>query len=212
MNAKALGVQRDPSPFPVLTEEERIERDKQKIFKEKWRAANIPLRHIEFLPEENNNEFWGKEWLRIKEKLLSGIIAVFIGNRGSGKTQMSICAIREMCKLGKSARYTKALNFFLDIRETFRKDAECSESNIIEKYCDYDLLVIDAIENRSDSAWENLLLNHLIDIRYDRIKDTILIGNYNEKQFAENMGLSIVDRIHECGIKIVCNWKSFRRN
>ena len=176
-----------------------------------WQQTNVSHRHRSFKPEDNECEAWGKEWPRLKEEIGNGYIAVLIGNRGSGKTQMAVCAIRETCKQEHSALYTKALGFFLDVRNSYRKDSIDSEKEVIEKYCEPDLLVIDAIENRSDSSFENLLLNHLIDIRYDRIKDTILIGNYDEKQFAENMGLSIVDRIHECGIKIVCNWESFRR-
>ena len=124
---------------------------------------------------------------------------------------MAVCAIRQACKNLKAAIYTKALNFFLDVRATYRKESILSEKEIIEKYCSPELLVIDAIENRSDSAFENMLLNHLIDIRYDRCLDTVLIGNLNEQEFAANMGISIVDRIHECGVKILCNWKSFRR-
>lgn len=176
-----------------------------------WDISEVTERHRTFKPENNDSPEWGLEWLKMKERIGTGMIAVLIGNRGAGKTQMSVCAIREMCKHGKSALYSKVLNFFLDVRNSYRKDSKDSEKEILEKYCKPQLLVIDAIENRSDTPFENLLLNHLIDIRYDRIKDTILIGNYDEKQFAENMGLSIVDRIHECGLKINCNWKSFRR-
>ena len=125
---------------------------------------------------------------------------------------MAVCAIRQSCKNLRPARYSKALNFFLDVRKTYKPNSEKSEDEVIKYYCEPFLLVIDAIENRSESAFENLLMNHLIDTRYDQCKDTILIGNYDENQFAASMGPSIVDRIHECGIKIVCNWKSFRRD
>lgn len=150
------------------------------------------------------------QWEKLSTAIGTGMIAVIIGNRGAGKTQMAVCAIRNACRKELSARYVKALNFFLDIRETYQ-NKERSEKEVLKEYCEPELLVIDAIENRSESQFENLLLNHLIDIRYDQIKDTVLIGNQNEKEFSASMGPSIVDRIHECGIKIICNQKSFRR-
>jgi DNA replication protein DnaC len=102
------------------------------------------------------------------------------------------------------------MNFFLDLRSTYRRESRTTEKGMMERYLAPSLLVIDAIEVRSDSSFENLFLDHLIDTRYDQVKDTILVGNLDEKQFAAAMGLSIVDRIHECGIKIICNWQSFR--
>lgn len=175
-----------------------------------WRESRITDRHKLFKPENSASTEWNEQWIKLKSVLGNGIIAVLIGNRGAGKTQMAVCAIREMCRRAHPAQYVKALNFFLDIRETYQ-NKEKSENEIINKYCAPKLLVIDAVENRSESAFENLLLNHLIDMRYDQVKDTILIGNQTESEFAASMGPSIVDRIHECGIKIICNWKSFRR-
>ena len=174
-------------------------------------ASQITDRHKSFRLSQSTSTEWDNQWNKLKSALGKGIIAVIIGTRGSGKTQMAVCAIRESCSNLESAIFTKALNFFLDVRATYRKESIETEKNILENYCKPELLVIDAIENRSDSPFENILLNHLIDIRYDRMKDTILIGNYDENQFAASMGPSIVDRIHECGIKIICNWKSFRR-
>jgi DNA replication protein DnaC len=176
-----------------------------------WRESLITDRHKEFKPENSESSAWNEQWCKLSQALGKGTLAVIIGNRGAGKSQMAVCSIRQACKEGRSALYSKALNFFLDVRMSYRKDAKYSEKEVVDKYCEPNLLVIDAIENRSDSAFENMLLNHLIDIRYDQCKDTVLIGNYNEQEFAASMGPSIVDRIHECGIKIVCSWKSFRR-
>lgn len=176
-----------------------------------WRESRITDRHRNFKPEESTNPEWNEQWKKLSGVIGTGIIAVILGNRGAGKSQMAVCAIRQSCKNLKSARYEKALNFFLDVRKTYKPDSEKSEHDIIHEYCEPFLLVVDAVENRSETPFENLLLNYLIDIRYDQCKDTILIGNQNENEFAASMGPSIVDRIHECGIKILCNWKSFRR-
>jgi DNA replication protein DnaC len=175
------------------------------------RASRIPDRHKDFQPQDSESSEWSGQWCKLAQSTGKEIIAMIYGNRGAGKTQMAVCAIKKACAEDRSALYTKAMNFFLDIRATYRKDAAVTERAMIDKYCAPELLVIDAIENRSDSPFENLLLTYLIDVRYDQMKDTILVGNFTEEQFAANMGPSVVDRIHECGIKIICKWKSFRR-
>jgi DNA replication protein DnaC len=140
------------------------------------------------------------------------MMGVLLGNRGAGKTQMGACAIRIACKKELPAKYCKAIDFFLDVRATYKKDSPKTEQDIIQEYRKPFMLVVDAIENRGETDFENTLLNHLIDIRYDDCKDTILISNQTEQAFATSMGASIVDRIYECGVLIICNWKSFRRN
>jgi putative replication protein len=174
-------------------------------------GSGVPERHKVFQPEDSASLEWSEKWLKLNSAIGTGVIAVIIGTRGAGKTQLATCAIREACKDGRSATYVKALNFFLEVRRSYQKDSTKHEKEIIDSFVKPSLLVIDAIENRSDSQFENLLLNHLIDLRYDSMKDTIMIGNINENEFAASMGMSIVDRIHECGLKIVCTWDSFRR-
>jgi len=174
-------------------------------------VSGLPERHKSFIPENNALEAWKTQWDKLSANIGSGSIAVILGNRGAGKTQMAACAIRQSCKNGKRALYCKAMDFFLDVRAAYRKEAIESEKKVINQYREPFLLVIDAIENRGETDFENRLLDILIDKRYDDCTDTILISNQDEKGFAASMGPSIIDRIHECGIKIICNWESFRR-
>jgi DNA replication protein DnaC len=173
-------------------------------------ASGVPEQHKHFKPEENTVTEWNDKWTKLQTS--KELLIIIMGNRGAGKTQMAICKIREECKIGGSCLYSKAFDIFLDIRSTYKKDSKDSEIDIVKKYCIPKLLVIDAIENRSETQFENQLLSHIIDRRYDDIKQTIMISNQDEKAFAISMGPSIVDRIHESGLKLICNWKSFRRN
>lgn len=200
-------------PAEVLPEVEARKQEQENLTKglSLWKASGVSERHKNFKPEQSLIPEWTAQWEKLKKELDTGVIAVIIGTRGAGKTQMAVCAIRVMCKKLKASKYVKAMSFFLDVRRSYSKGAEKTEHEVIAEFLAPALLVIDAIENRSDTPFENLLLNYLIDLRYDGMKDTILIGNLTEADFAASMGVSIVDRIHECGVKIVCNWTSFRR-
>ncbi len=110
----------------------------------------------------------------------------------------------------RTAKYTSAMDIFMEIKESYRTK-EVSESAVMLAYRSPQLLVIDEITVRSDSAWENMLLTHLIDKRYCAKKDTILLGNCKDaSEVVACVGASIASRIQECGCVVVCDWPSFR--
>ena len=176
-----------------------------------WRKSNIPLRHKDGIDEFLKSQGpWIGVYEEIAAKLGTGFIFVLGGIRGVGKTQIASALIKKSCKMGLSASYRKAINFFLDFRTTFRKDSEYSEHDVLNSFFSPSLLVLDAIEERGETAFEDRVLSHLIDMRYDALKDTILITNQTKEAFSESAGNSIVSRIMETGGFIECAWSSFR--
>lgn len=132
---------------------------------------------------------------------------VLAGKRGTGKTQLGVEAIRSYCWESLQAKYTKAIDVFLSIREGM---AEKSERHAVKPYLTPSLLVIDAMEERGETSWEDRMLGYILDRRYDSMLDTILITNQTKERFAESAGASVVSRIHEAGAVIECDWDSFR--
>ena len=169
----------------------------------------VPARHRVFTAAMSTNERWNRIYGALLPKIGTGAIVVLLGGRGRGKTQMATCLIAESRFNAKSALYVKAIDVFLKIRSSYRSD-EYSERDVVKEYCAPQLLVIDAIENRSESAFENQTLNHIIDRRYDDLNDTILITNQEPGPFATSVGPSIMSRIEETGGLVVCDWDSFR--
>lgn len=179
------------------------------LFKELYQQSNVPKRHADFKKEISINKKWNESLSTVFKKINTGSIVVLFGTRGSGKTQLGVCAIQEACNRGIKSTYIKATDLFLNMRASYKSD-DRTEIEVVREFCIPGLLVIDCLENRSDSDFENLLLNHVIDKRYDAMVDTILITNETEEGFSKSMGASIVSRIHETGDKIICDWKSFR--
>lgn len=173
----------------------------------RFERANVPNRHAQTRPEYAGP--WGDAWIRLKVRLGKGCIIPLIGTRGSGKTQLAVQAIRYVCKSGGYASYTKAMAIFLDIREAMG-DRDKSEKEAIKAYVNQRLLVIDAMEVRGETDFENRILDYIIDLRYDAGLDTILISNQRKEDFTKSLGPSIISRIHESGELIECTWESFR--
>ena len=152
----------------------------------------------------------GKEWIdaygmamdRIRKK---GIVVLY-GKRGSGKTRMAA----ELAVAVGDSRYSTAMRFFLEVRATFRKGSERSEMEVIDELSDAQVLILDEIQERGETAFEDRLLTHVIDARYASMKPTILIANLDKSKLAESLGISIVDRARENGKSINFNWPSYR--
>jgi DNA replication protein DnaC len=214
---------------PAITEtvEERMEKLKQKFIsnpiqqetltdnqreekiRELTKSANIPHRHSGLRHLDATR--WSEQVNGLKEKLGTGFIVALLGVRGVGKTQIGVELIRHQIERLKSSQFTTAMDIFLAIKSTYRNDSEIDEREIVAEFCKPRLLVIDEIQERAESPWEDRILTHLLNRRYNDEKDTLLIGNDTLEKFASSMGSSIVSRLNETGGIIVCDWESFRK-
>jgi len=98
----------------------------------------------------------------------------------------------------------------LEIRATFKSDSKKSEMDILDELTKSDLLILDEIQERGETSFENRLLTHVIDVRYSNNRPTIMIANLPKKELAESLGASIIDRARENGKSIEFNWPSYR--
>jgi Cdc6-like AAA superfamily ATPase len=177
--------------------------------KELFSAAKVPTRHAGL--ENPTGAPWGDSFNAVKVKLGSGFIMALIGTRGTGKTQIACELIRENSKRNKTSRFTLAMDIFLAVRASYRKDAATDEAKVVEEFRKPRLLVIDEIQERAESQFEDRILTHILNHRYNDEKDTLLIGNIKAEEFNKAMGASIVSRLNETGGLITCDWPSYRQ-
>jgi DNA replication protein DnaC len=170
-------------------------------------ASGIPKRHkcVTINPDGQ----WGETMAKLDKMRGTGFLAALVGTRGNGKTQIAVELVRENAKQLVSSKFCCTMEFFIDIKATFRSDKE-SERDVIKAYQKPSLLVLDEIGQRSETDWENRLLFHLINQRYEDSKDTLLIANLEPDQLASAIGPSISSRMNETGGIFHCNWPSFR--
>jgi DNA replication protein DnaC len=79
-----------------------------------------------------------------------------------------------------------------------------------ERLCNETLLVIDELHECDELKIKDRVLTDLVDIRYSRNRDTILISNQTEADFRATVNDSVLSRLSEHGRLIVCKWASFR--
>jgi DNA replication protein DnaC len=199
--------------FKGLSDTEIAEREAKQLAKEARIKAQAILADAK-LPTRNADKFesthpkWNRIDARLKARLGDGFIIALLGPRGTGKTQLGCSLCQAAAEAGRKCLYGSAMGFFLDIKESF--DGVKSEKAVIDAYVKPAVLVLDEMQERGQSQWEDRLLTHLIDRRYSAKKDTLLLSNQSSKQFQEAMGESVVSRILQTGGIAVCDWESFR--
>ena len=170
---------------------------------------------------------WIANYAQALATVNSGGIVVMYGAHGTGKTRMAWelakkCSPKDAqysiggvgwttSKRDRPAIYTTAVGLFLEIRDTFSKDAESSEMQVVRKHTDAGLLVIDEIQEKGSSQFEDRKITQIIDARYMHERPTILIANYNKREFADALSPATLDRIRENGCGPYFDWASYRK-
>ena len=191
----------------------------RQVIQKLWKASGAPQRHqdparslVDGRVDGNRPPAspWLDQLLEISEEIGSGFIVVLHGARGTGKTQLAVNLIREACIEQRPARYTTAMSLFFALRATYKPDEGRTEAAVVRDYVEPQLLVVDEIHERGESSWEDRTLGHILNERYARCLDTVLVTNETAKAAAESLGASITDRVRECGWLVSCDWPSFR--
>jgi DNA replication protein DnaC len=183
-----------------------------------WARSGFPDLHKEKAKATHaidaSNCPWRATYGYMIKKLGGGSIFILTGMRGTGKTQMAACLGRLYCLNLELPKYLRVADLYMMIKASF--DGDGNESQIINQLCGRGLnvvprlLVLDEMHDRGGSAWENRVLNQIVDARYGARLDTILITNDQGKVLSDKIGPSIVSRADETGGIIECLWDSFR--
>lgn len=184
----------------------------QRRFRELLGDSGIEIRHtLKHLPELLDHSKWAYTLLRATAIACDGGIAMFLGDRGTGKTQAAIELIRDTCNNGKSARYVRCREIGMKLREAYGKDGTVTEMAAVAHFVKPHLLVIDECQERMDTDFEARSFSLILDKRYGAMKPTVLIANCDQKAMREIIGASVCDRVKEGGGCLMFDWASFRK-
>ena len=142
----------------------------------------------------------------------SGRCIVMIGDTGTGKSHLACAVASHVIKeYGGTARFTSVSEINRLVRESKGYNAKYSETEVIEAFGNYDLLIVDEVGIQSGSDAESRALFDVFNARYQNMKSTIVISNLNQAQVREALGQRIFDRLKEGGGEVlVFHWGSHR--
>jgi len=136
---------------------------------------------------------------------------ILSGKNGTGKTLVaSEFAESWVTKLSKSARYITANGMVKEIQSSYGQEGKSEEGEIL-RFVQYDLLILDEIDAKSDKENANLLLTEVINRRYNENKPVIVITNQAFENLAPHVGDRVYSRLHENAFIAAFTWPDFRR-
>ncbi|MFA5300926.1 MAG: DnaA/Hda family protein [Lutibacter sp.] len=121
------------------------------------------------------------------------------GNCGSGKTHLAVSILRELylANVTLKAGFIPTPNLLLQIRDCFNKDPKFTEYEIVEKYLNYHVLVLDDMGAEKTTEFSITTLYLIINGRLSDEKPTIVTSNLSRKQFETQIDNRIASRFAE---------------
>jgi len=146
------------------------------------------------------------QWDEHREK---GTTVIFSGKPGTGKSHLALAAGMELFSRA-SVFYLNALDLVRMVRDTWRRDSERSESNVLHDLSTVGLLILDEIGVQYGTDGEQVILFDVLNRRYRDLRPTILLTNLGTKGMKEFIGERSYDRLREGGIWVTFDWESHR--
>lgn len=135
------------------------------------------------------------------------------GDKGAGKTHLMVAMTREIIldtppflrtdefdsekyiNLGKNPVFISTSELLMRIRNCFSDNSGITEAQLLDKYSNVDVLMLDDLGAEKPTEWVMNTLYLIIDKRYGDMKKTIISSNYSLNQIAKNLGDRISSRI-----------------
>lgn len=98
--------------------------------------------------------------------------------KGSGKTRLAVSIANALVSQhGVDVAFIKSMDLISQVRKTFKKDSELTESEVVESYRKVGLLVIDDLAIKGASEFEERIFYDITDYRLEHNKPTLFTSN-----------------------------------
>lgn len=195
----------------IRESEEAKRAEQERIRKE---LARFPKRYAD--ASFDNYILYSDEPSRVAQQhtidcLRSGNSLVMYGKNGTGKTRLAYSFLREKILEGKKCKYILAPELFDEIRNTYSKESYDTSVALVDRYSQYDHLVIDELDKTFGTKAEFIGLYRIINARYNDLKPTVIMTNADDATVIDIVGRSCYERLIEYpGTAVKMEWKSFR--
>lgn len=119
---------------------------------------------------------------------------VLMGNTGCGKTHLAVAMMREIGRIWDSV-FTSVPELLLKIRASFRDGSPHTEEEIINRYTEGGLLILDDLGAEKSTEYSITTLYLIIDRRIRDEQRTIITTNLTMDEIEQGLGARIASRL-----------------
>lgn len=141
-----------------------------------------------------------------------GQCLVMTGKVGTGKTHLAAAIANYLIQNRKEEPLFMGVSQVIRcIKNTWNKNSEHTESEVMQWFVEPDLLILDEIGVQFGSETEKMFIFEIINERYLNIKPTVVLSNLTLSEVEAAIGDRAFDRLREGGgIPLIFNWGSYR--
>lgn len=136
---------------------------------------------------------------------------VFSGKPGTGKNHLAAAIGNDLILQGKSVLIVTVADLMSNVKGTFSGGNGMTEENLLNDLSTVDLLVIDEIGMQTESRYEKVIINQIVDRRSSSRRPTGMLSNLDHAGMNSLLGERVMDRMRlGNSLWVRFDWESYR--
>ncbi|MBA2817883.1 DNA replication protein DnaC [Candidatus Pantoea persica] len=136
---------------------------------------------------------------------------VFSGRPGTGKNHLAAAIGNDLILRGKSVLIVTVADLMSSMKGTFSGGSDITEERLLQDLSSVDLLVIDEIGMQSESRYEKVIINQIVDRRSSSKRPTGMLSNLDPAGMNMLLGERVMDRMRlGNSMWVRFDWESYR--
>lgn len=137
---------------------------------------------------------------------------IFSGKPGTGKNHLASAIGNYLILHGKSILLVTVADLMSNMKGTFNGTSNVTEENLLHNLSSVDLLMIDEIGMQTESRYEKVIINQIVDRRSSSKRSTGMLSNLDHKGMKNLLGERVIDRMRlGNSLWLTFEWDSYRQ-
>lgn len=138
---------------------------------------------------------------------------IFSGRPGTGKNHLASAIGNYLILHGKSILIVTVADLMSNMKGTFSGTSNITEENLLHNLSSVDLLMIDEIGMQTESRYEKVIINQIVDRRSSSKRSTGMLSNLDHKGMKNLLGERVIDRMRlGNSLWLTFEWDSYRQH